>query len=114
MEEEEEQRDVYAFVGQAVGVMPFIALEQSVAFELSQIVTELVESVCFGRELEGGNDRFVNLFGGPASDGAAAMQENLLQPDDPQVMDFDARITDGADGDGQSESAEAGESPHER
>jgi hypothetical protein len=29
-------------------------------------------------------------------------------------MDFDARITDGADGDGQSESAEAGESPHER
>ena len=74
------------------------------AFELSQIVTELVESVCFGRKLEGGNDCLVNLFGGPAPDGTAVMQEYLQQPDDPLVMDFDAWITDRADGDGQSDS----------
>ena len=90
MEEEEEQRHVYAFVGQSVGIAPFIAFEQSVAFELSQIVTELVESVCFGRELEGGNDCLVNLFGGPASHGTAVMQQNLEQLDDPLVMEFDA------------------------
>ena len=71
MEGEEEERDVYAFVGQSVGVAPFLALEQSVVFELSQIVTELVESGCSGTELESGNDCFVNLFGGPAADGTA-------------------------------------------
>jgi len=79
-----------------------------VAFELSQIVTELVESVCFGRKLEGGNDGLVNLFGGPAPYGTAVMEEDLQQPDNPLVMDFDAWITDRADGDGQSDSLKQG------
>ncbi len=45
----------------------------------------------------------MNLLGGPAADGTAVMQENLQKPDDPQVVDFDAGITDGGDGDGQGD-----------
>ena len=73
------------------------------AFELAQVVAELVQSVCFRGELERGEDCLVNLFGGPAADGTAVMQENLQQPDDPGVVDFDAGITDRADGDGQGD-----------
>jgi len=36
------------------------------------------------------------------------MQENLQQPNDPGVTEFDAWITDRADGDGQSDSLKQG------
>ena len=45
----------------------------------------------------------MDLFGGPAADGVAAMQQNFQQPDDPGVVDFDAGIADRADGDGQGD-----------
>ena len=77
VEEQEQERDVDAFGGEAVGVAAAIAFQQAVAFELAQIVAELVQSVGFGGELERGEDGFVNLFGGPAADGIAAVQENL-------------------------------------
>ena len=63
-------------------------------FEFAQIIAELVQSVCFRGKLERGDDGLVNLFGGPAPDGSAVMQENLQKADDPQVMDLDAGITD--------------------
>ena len=50
----------------------------------------------------------VNLLGGPAADGVAAVQENLDQPDDPHVLDFDSRIADRADSDGQSQPLQQG------
>ena len=41
---------------------------------------------------EAGQDRRVNLFGCPTADVAAAVEQNLGQPDHPGFMDFDARI----------------------
>jgi hypothetical protein len=94
VEEQEEERNVNAFGRQAVSVSAAIAFQQAVPFEFAQIIAELVQSVCFRGKLEGDDDGLVNLFGGPAPDGSAVMQENLQKADDPQVMDFDAGITD--------------------
>ena len=77
MEEQEEQRDIESFGGQAVGVAASIALQQAVPFELAQIVAKLVESVIFPRELERGEDGFVDLCGCPAADGVATMQKDF-------------------------------------
>ena len=74
------------------------------AFQFAQVVAELVQAVGFGRKLEGGEDGLVNLLGGPAADGSAAVQEHLQQADDPGVVDFDAGIADRTDGDGQGQS----------
>jgi hypothetical protein len=106
VEEEEEERDVNAFGGQAVSVAAAIALKQAVSSELAEVIAELVESVMLGRDLEGGDDCLVNLVGRPSADSTAVVQQNLKQPDDPRVMDLDAGKTDGADGDGQSDPLE--------
>jgi hypothetical protein len=108
VEEQEQKRNVDALAGQAVGVAAAVTLQKSVAFELAQVVPELVQAILFRGELERGDDDRVNLFGGPATDGAAVMQENLQQPDNPRVMDFDAGIADRADGDGQSDLLQQG------
>lgn len=71
--------------------------------QFAEVVTELIQTVGFGRELERGEDGFVDLFGRPAADGVAAMEENLQQSDNPGVVDFDSGIAYGADGDGQGE-----------
>ena len=73
-------------------------------FEFAQIVAELIESVFLGGDLEGGDDRFVDLFGGPAAGGAAVMEQHFEKTDDTCVMDFDARVTDRPNGDGQGDS----------
>ena len=49
------------------------------------------------------NNRLVDLFGRPATDGSAIVQENLQPPNDPPVVDFDSRARDGTDGDGHGE-----------
>src|SRR3982751_4810351 len=72
-------------------------------FELAEIVAELVQSVLFRGELEGDENGFMDLFGGPASDRTAVMQENLKKPHDPDIGDFNAGIANGADGDGQGD-----------
>ena len=77
VEEQEQERDVNAFGRQAVGVAAAIAFQQTVSFELAQIVAELVEAVGFRGELEGGENGLVNLFGGPAADGSAVVQEHF-------------------------------------
>ena len=66
-------------------------------FQLAQIVAELVEAVGFRGNLERGDDCFVDLPGGPAPDRTAVMQENLQEPDDACVVEFDAGIADRAD-----------------
>jgi len=45
MEQQEEQRDLDAFCGEAVGVARAVALDQSVALELAQVVTQLVQAI---------------------------------------------------------------------
>ncbi len=52
VEEQKQESDVYAFSGEAVSVAAAIAFQQSVAFELAQIVAELVQSVLLRGELE--------------------------------------------------------------
>ena len=77
MEEQEQQRHLDPLGSEAVGVTGAITFEQSVPLELAQVVAQLVEPVHLRRELEGGEDGGVNLFGSPTTDGVAAMQENL-------------------------------------
>ncbi|MGA3028541.1 MAG: hypothetical protein ABSF98_27660 [Bryobacteraceae bacterium] len=77
VEEQKQESDLNAFGGQAVGITTAIALQESVAFALAQIVAELVQPVGFWRELECGDHGLVNLFGGPAADGIATVQENF-------------------------------------
>jgi hypothetical protein len=45
--------------------------------EFAQVVAELVETVTFTGEMEGGEDGLVDLIGSPAADVSAAMEENL-------------------------------------
>ena len=42
VEEQEEERDLNAFGGETIGVAGAVALQQPVAFELAQVVAELV------------------------------------------------------------------------
>jgi len=63
VEEQEEQGDVESFGCQAVGVATSIALQQAMPFELTQIITKLVESVIARGEVEGGEEGLVDLCG---------------------------------------------------
>jgi hypothetical protein len=47
VEEQKQERNVNAFGRQSVGVAAAIALQKAMAFQLAQIVAELVESVRF-------------------------------------------------------------------
>ena len=108
MKKQEQQRNLDAFGGELVGVARTVALQQGVPLQLSQIVTELVESVGFGRKLKGREDRLVNLLGRPAANGVATVQEDLQKADDPGVVDLDAGISHGTDGDRQGEALKQG------
>ena len=70
--------------------------------EFAQIIAELIKTIIFIGEMEGGEDGLVDLIGSPASDMSAAMEENLAQADDASIVDFDAGMANRADGDGQS------------
>ena len=45
VEKQEQQRDLNAFGGEAVGVASAVTFEQAVAFELAQVVAKLVQAV---------------------------------------------------------------------
>ena len=77
VEEQEQERHLNAFCCEAVSLTVVLAIQQAMAFEFAEIVAELVEPVRLRRELEGGEDGGVNLFGSPTADGIAAVQENL-------------------------------------
>ncbi len=103
VKKQEQEGCLDSLFGEPIGIAAAIALQQSVAFQLAQIVAKLVQAVAFGRNLEGGQDGLVDLFGGPAADGVAAMQQDFEQPDDPDIVDLDAGITDRTDGNGQGD-----------
>ena len=71
------------------------------ALELAQVVAQLVQAIGALGELEGCEDSLVDLLGRPAADVSAAMQHDFEQADDPGVVDFDAGVAHGADGDRQ-------------
>ena len=79
------------------------------AFELAQVVAQLVKAVGLLGEIKGGEDGMVDLPGRPAADLRAAMQENLEQAHDARLMDFEAGIADGADSDRAGKALEQGE-----
>src|SRR5271170_4241159 len=103
VEEQKEQGNLNPFWGETVGVAGAVALQQAVAFELTQVVAELIEAVGAVGEVEGGEDGVVDLLGGPAADMTAAMQEDFEEADDARVVDFDPGIAGRADGDRQGE-----------
>ena len=103
MEEQEEQRDVDAFCGEAVGVARAVALDQSVAPELAQVVAQLVQAIGALGEMEGCEGSLVDLLGRPAADVSTAMQEDFEQTDGAHVVDLDAGIAHGDDGDRQGD-----------
>jgi hypothetical protein len=74
-----------------------------VAFELAQVVAQLVQSVGFLGKLEALKNNLVNLPGRPAAEAVATMQQNFKQPDDAGLMDLDTRITGRAYDDGQGD-----------
>src|ERR1700722_871743 len=75
------------------------------AFELAQVIAQLVQAIGFVGDVECGEDGLVDLFGGPAADMTAAVQEHLEEADDARVVDLDAGIADRADGDRRGEAA---------
>ncbi len=77
VEEQEQECNVDAFDSEAVGIAPTVTLEKCVTFELAEIVTELVQSVGLWGKLECRDNGLVNLFGGPATNGVAAVQQNF-------------------------------------
>ena len=89
------------FGGEAVSVTGTVTLDQSVPLEFAQVVAQLVQAVNSLGEMEGGEDGPMDLLGGPTADVRAAVKENLEQADHAHVMDFDSRISDRADGDGE-------------
>ena len=78
VKEQKQQRDLHAFGGETVGVAAAIAFQQAVAFELAQVVAELVQPVLFGGELERGEDGFMDLFGRRAANDVAACLLNYF------------------------------------
>src|SRR5215468_5601557 len=68
------------------------------AFELAQVIAQLVQAIAPLREAEGSQDGLMDLLGRPASDLRAAVQEDFHQPDDARFVDLDAGIAHRADG----------------
>ena len=93
MEEQERQR--------ASMSLEAIALQQTVTLVSAQVVAELVQTVSFVGQLEGGQDGLVDLLGRPTADGTAAVEQDLQEPDDARVVDLDAGITNRANRDGE-------------
>src|SRR5712672_2522984 len=103
VEEQKKQGDLNPLGGETVGVAGAVTLQQPVALQLAQVVAQLVEAVGSVGEVEGGEDGVVDLFGGPAADMTAAMEEEFEQADNAPIVDLDPGIAHRADGDRQSE-----------
>ena len=73
MEEEKQESDVNALGAQAVGIPSAITFQQSMPLQFAEIVAKLVQPVVFRGKLESGKNSFMDLFGGPAAHGIAAV-----------------------------------------
>src|SRR5262249_59600786 len=94
VEEQEEQRHLDPFRCEAIGVAGAIALQQAVALELAQVVAELVQAVGPVGEVEAGKNGVVDLFGGPAAEMSAAMQEAFKEADQAGGVGGERRVTE--------------------
>jgi hypothetical protein len=98
VKEQKEQRNLNPLGSETVGVAGAVALQQTVASELAQVVAELVDAVGAVGEVKGGEGSVVDLLGSPAADMSAAMEQHFEQADDAGVVDLDTGIADRADG----------------
>jgi hypothetical protein len=103
VEEEEEQGNLDALLCETVGVSGSITLQQTMTFELAQVIAQLIEAVASVGEVKAGEDGLVDLFGSPAAEVSAAVQEDLEEADDTRVLDPDTGIANRADGDGKGD-----------
>ena len=92
MEEHEDDRDLGAFVGEAVGIARAVALDQRMGAHLAQVVSELVQAISLGRESEAREEHLVELQRRPAPDRGAGMQQNLHEANHARIVDLDAGI----------------------
>lgn len=104
MEEDEEECDFDALGGEAVGVAGTIAFEESVSPHLAQVIAELVEPVALDGQTKVDQDCLMELVCSPATDHGARVQQHFHEPDHPGVVDLDAGILRGPDGDRECES----------
>jgi hypothetical protein len=77
VEEEKQQGDLDAFGSKPVAVAGAVALKQAVAFEFTQIVAELVESIGFVGEAESSEDGLVDLLGRLTSGLSSGVEQDL-------------------------------------
>ena len=103
VKEEEQEGDLDALAGEPVAVAGAVALKQAVAFQLTQVVAELVQFVGIGRQAEAGEDGLMDLFGRPAADFGYAVQEDLQQANDSRFVDLDSGVANGTDGNRQGD-----------
>ena len=90
MEEQKQECDLESFVREAIGVAATIALQDSVCLHLAQVVAQLAYPVAVGGELETGEDRLVDLQGGPAGKVGSPVQKHFHQADHADVLNLDA------------------------
>ena len=90
MEEHEEQGDFGSFGGEPIGVAFAVTLDEAVGFHFAEIVAQLVQAVALVGQTVGGEEGLMNLFGAPASQLSAAMQQDFHQADHARVVDLDA------------------------
>ena len=77
VEEQEQERDLHAFVREPVSITAAVSLEKGMTFQLAEVVAELIQAVGFGGKLERGEYGLVDLLGSPATDGIASMEKDL-------------------------------------
>ena len=96
VKEDEEKGHASSFVGQAIGVAIRVAFEESVGFQLAQVVAELAEAIGVGGQAKGLEDGGVQIGGAPAGYRRGLVQEQFQQTDEAGVVDLDARDAGGS------------------
>ena len=63
VEEQKQRGNLNALVGEPVNVSPAIAFDHPMGLEFSKIIAELRQAVLLCGQVEGSEDRFMNLLG---------------------------------------------------
>src|SRR5947208_2889093 len=77
VKEQEKQSHLGSLRSEAIGIASALALEQAVAFELAQIVAELIEGISCGGKTVGLEHSLSQLGSAPAGHMSAAVQQDF-------------------------------------
>ena len=89
MEQDEHEGNPGSLVGEVIEIAFSVPLEQAMGFHLAQVISELGEGICFGRQSEFVEDGFMNIGRAPSVQLRATVQQHLHQPYHPGVVDLD-------------------------